>query len=81
MVGLISVFVLFWLAIFWDVRRIQKSQNEEDLAAWDKPYYVEENLFEHNGRTWERLYNHPSGRPLRVFTEDMLDYDYKETLD
>ena len=45
-----------------------------------KPYYVKENLFEYNGRTWEHLYDHPSGYTLRVFNEDMSDYDYKEIM-
>jgi hypothetical protein len=52
------------------------TKRNRELEQEEKPYYVKENLFEHNGRTWEHLYDHPSGYKLRVFNEDMSDYDY-----
>ena len=80
MVGLgIITFILFWVAIIWDIKRAPIY--DENMDIWEKPYYIKENLFEHNGRTWENLYDHPHGQKLRVFNKSMTDYDYKETLD
>jgi len=82
MLILISVFILLLLAMVLDYKlQSKRVKNNEKLEQWEKPYYVEENLFKHNGRIWEHLYDHPSGFNLRVFSEDMLDYDYKEKID
>jgi hypothetical protein len=82
MVGLgIFTFILFWIAIIYDFKQSKKYGQGEFLEEWEKPYYIKENLFEHNGRTWERLHDHPAGEKLRVFSRDMLDYEYKKQLD
>ena len=75
----IITFILFWVAIIWDVRRAPVY--DENMNALEKPYYIKENLFEHNGRTWEHLNNHPTGYKLRVFNDDMTNFDYKERVD
>lgn len=82
MIALTAVLILLALAMLLDYRlqSIRDKRNRE-LEQWEKPYYVKENLFEYNGRTWEHLYDHPSGHTLRVFNEDMSDYDYKEKID
>lgn len=75
----IITFILFWVAIIWDVRRAPIY--DENMNVWEKPIIIKENLFEHNGRTWEHLHDHPNGHKLRVFNENMTDYDYKEKID
>ena len=82
MVGLgIITFILFWVAIIYDFKQSSKYSQDEFLEEWELPHYVEENLFKHNGRTWEHLHDHPKGHTLRVFNDNMTDYDYKEKID
>ena len=76
----IITFILFWVAIIWDFKRSPTYSKGEFLEDWEKPYYIKENLFEHNGRMWEHLDNHPKYK-LRVFNDNMTDYEYKEKID
>lgn len=77
---IIITFIAIWIWIIWEFKNAPLIEDEQ-LPEWEKPYYIKENLFMHNGRTWEKLYNHPRGEKFRVFNSDMTDYDYKEELD
>jgi len=75
----IITFILFWVAIIWDIRRAPVY--DENMNIWEKPIIIKENLFEHNGRTWERIHDNDNGYKYRVFTENLLTFEYKEALD
>ena len=80
MVGLgIITFILFWVAIIWDIRTAPIY--DENMNVLEKPIIIKENSFKHEGRIWERLYNHTSGHKYRVFDRHLLNFEYKEKLD
>lgn len=72
------VFILFILAIIYDYNKLQ---DEEVLEEWELPIINHSNLFEYNGKTWEHIYGHRSGFKLRVFNDNMTDFEFKDKIE